>query len=98
MQRSPRWLQLNGGPYSLQYLLGHDDMSTVREYVKIAAMDASELYRSPLDALGQAAHRTAIDWSNEYRETFATSLSTRRAKVSGRAVQIVAVGVAVLVK
>ena len=33
-------------------LLGHEDMTTVREYVKIAAQDAKEMYRSPLDALG----------------------------------------------
>ena len=38
-------------PYTLQYLLVHKDMGTVREYVKIAAQDAKEMYRSPLDAL-----------------------------------------------
>lgn len=46
-----QYLKLSGDPYSLQYLLGHEDMSTVREYVKIAAQDASDMYRSPLDAL-----------------------------------------------
>ena len=34
-----------------QYILGHEDMSTVREYVKVAARDIEDLYRSPLDAL-----------------------------------------------
>ena len=29
----------------------HEDMTTVREYVKIAARDARDMYRSPLDAL-----------------------------------------------
>lgn len=46
------FLKNSGDPYSLQYLLGHEDMSTVKEYVKIAAQDAKEMYRSPLDALG----------------------------------------------
>lgn len=45
------FLKNGGDPYTLQYLLGHEDMSTVREYVKIAAQDAKEMYRSPLDAL-----------------------------------------------
>lgn len=45
------YLKLGGDPYSLQYLLGHEDMTTVREYVKIAATDVADLYRSPLDAL-----------------------------------------------
>ena len=35
----------------IQCLLGHEDMITVREYVNIAARDAKDLYRSPLDAL-----------------------------------------------
>ena len=47
-----QYLKLRGDPYSLQYLLGHEDMTVTREYVKIAAQDASDMYRSPLDALG----------------------------------------------
>ena len=39
--------------YSPQYLLGHEDMTVTREYVKIAAQDASDMYRSPLDALSE---------------------------------------------
>jgi site-specific recombinase XerD len=46
-----QYLKLGGDPYSLQYLLGHEDMTTVREYVKIAAADVLDMYRSPLDAL-----------------------------------------------
>jgi site-specific recombinase XerD len=46
-----QYLKLGGDPYSLQYLLGHEDMATVREYVKIAAQDVKEMYKSPLDAL-----------------------------------------------
>ena len=34
-----------------QYILGHEDMTTVREYVKVAARDVKDLYRSPPDAL-----------------------------------------------
>jgi site-specific recombinase XerD len=34
-----------------QYFLGHEDMTMVREYVKVAARDIKDLYRSPLDAL-----------------------------------------------
>jgi site-specific recombinase XerD len=45
------FLKGGGDPYTLQYLLGHEDMTTVREYVKIAARDAKDMYRSPLDAL-----------------------------------------------
>ena len=45
------FLKGGGDPYTLQYLLGHEDMTTVREYVKIAARDAKEMYHSPLDAL-----------------------------------------------
>jgi integrase/recombinase XerD len=45
------YLRLGGDPYSLQYLLGHEDMVTVREYVKIAAVHVQEMYKSPLDAL-----------------------------------------------
>lgn len=47
------FLKNGGDPYTLQYLLGHEDMSTVREYAKITAQDAKEMYRSPLDALEQ---------------------------------------------
>src|SRR5512139_859528 len=45
------YLKNRGDPYSLQYLLGHEDMTVTREYVKIAAQDAKEMYRSPLDQL-----------------------------------------------
>jgi integrase/recombinase XerD len=45
------YLKGGGDPYTLQYLLGHEDMTVTREYVKIAAQDAREMYRSPLDAL-----------------------------------------------
>jgi site-specific recombinase XerD len=46
-----QYLKLRGDPYSLQHLLGHEDMTTVRVYVKVAAADVVEMYRSPLDAL-----------------------------------------------
>jgi integrase/recombinase XerD len=46
-----QYLKLGGDPFSLQYILGHEDMTTVREYVKVAARDVKDLYRSPLDAL-----------------------------------------------
>ena len=46
-----QYLKLGGDAFSLQYILGHEDMSTVREYVKVAARDIEDLYRSPLDAL-----------------------------------------------
>jgi integrase/recombinase XerD len=42
-----QYLKLCGDPYSLQYLPGHEDMTTVREYVKIAAQDVRQMYRSP---------------------------------------------------
>jgi site-specific recombinase XerD len=45
------YLKMRGDPYSLQYLLGHEDMTTVREYVKVAATDVADMYRSPLDNL-----------------------------------------------
>lgn len=45
-------LKIGGDLYTPQYLLGHEHTSTVREYVKIAAQDAKEMHRSPLDALG----------------------------------------------
>jgi site-specific recombinase XerD len=48
-----QYLKLGGDPYSLQYLLGHEDMTVTREYVKIAARDVTDLYKSPLDALGK---------------------------------------------
>lgn len=37
------FLKNGGDPHTLQYLLGHEDMSTVRENVKIAAQDAKEM-------------------------------------------------------
>ncbi len=40
--------------------LGHEDVTTVREYVKIAARDAREMYRSPLDALWRCAPVLAV--------------------------------------
>ena len=46
-----QYLKLGGDPFSLQYILGHEDMTTVREYVKVAATDVAEMYRSPLDNL-----------------------------------------------
>jgi site-specific recombinase XerD len=46
-----QYLKLGGDPFSLQYILGHEDMTAVREYVKVAARDVKDLYRSPLDAL-----------------------------------------------
>jgi site-specific recombinase XerD len=45
------YLKLGGDPYSLQYLLGHEDMGMTRQYVKISSHDARDLYRSPLDSL-----------------------------------------------
>jgi integrase/recombinase XerD len=47
-----QYLKLGGDPYSLQALMGHEDFETVKEYVKLAAKDVREMYRSPLDALG----------------------------------------------
>jgi integrase/recombinase XerD len=46
------FLEAGGDPYTLQYLLGHEDMTVTRMYVKIASRNVSDLYRSPLDALG----------------------------------------------
>jgi integrase/recombinase XerD len=45
-----QYLKLGGDPFSLQYILGHEDMTTVREYVKVAARGVKDLYCSPLDA------------------------------------------------
>lgn len=45
------FLRGRGDPYTLQYMLGHEDMSVTRMYVKLAAQDVRETYRSPLDAL-----------------------------------------------
>lgn len=45
------YLKNHGDPYTLQYLLGHEDMTVTREYVKIAAQDAVDLYKSPLDSI-----------------------------------------------
>ena len=47
-----QYLKLGGDPYSLQHLMGHEDFTTVKEYVKLANRDVQEMYRSPLDALG----------------------------------------------
>jgi len=44
------YLKLGGDPYSLQFLLGHEDMTMTRQYVKISSQDATDLYRSPLDS------------------------------------------------
>jgi hypothetical protein len=41
--------------------LGYEDMTTVGEYVKIAAQDAKEMYRSPLDALGVRIGQAHLD-------------------------------------
>jgi integrase/recombinase XerD len=46
-----QYLKFRGDPYSLQYLLGHEDMTMTKRYVKIAAQDVSEMYHSPLDSL-----------------------------------------------
>jgi integrase/recombinase XerD len=45
------FLKSGSDPYTLQYLLGHEDMTVTREYVKIAATNVRDLYESPLDAL-----------------------------------------------
>ena len=45
------YLRNRGDPYTLQYMLGHSDMTVTRMYVKLAAQDVAETYRSPLDAL-----------------------------------------------
>lgn len=45
------YLRAGGDAYSLQYLLGHSDMTVTRMYVSIAAVDVGELYKSPLDRL-----------------------------------------------
>lgn len=45
------YLRAGGDAYSLQYLLGHSDMTVTRMYVSIAAVDIGELYKSPLDRL-----------------------------------------------
>jgi site-specific recombinase XerD len=37
------FLKNGGDPYTLQYLLGHEDMTVTREYVKIAATDVREI-------------------------------------------------------
>jgi site-specific recombinase XerD len=44
--------------FALQYLLGHEELTVTREYVNIAAQDASHIYRWPLDApLDHMQHR-----------------------------------------
>lgn len=45
------YLRAGGDAYSLQYLLGHSDMTVTRMYVKLAAVDVIEMYKSPLDRL-----------------------------------------------
>ena len=45
------YLKAGGDPFSLQYLLGHSDMAVTRQYVKLAAIDIGEMFRSPLDRL-----------------------------------------------
>lgn len=45
------YLRAGGDAYSLQYLLGHSDMTVTRMYVKLAAVDVAALYRSPVDRL-----------------------------------------------
>lgn len=45
------YLRAGGDPYSLQYLLGHSDMTVTRMYVRLAAVDVGELYKSPLDRI-----------------------------------------------
>ena len=46
-----QYLKRGGDPFSLQYILGHEDVTTVPQYVKVAAWDMKDLYRSLLDAL-----------------------------------------------
>lgn len=45
------YLRAGGDPFTLQYLLGHSDMTVTRMYVKLAAADVVEMYKSPLDRL-----------------------------------------------
>lgn len=45
------YLRAGGDPFTLQYLLGHSDMTVTRMYVKLAAVDVIEMYKSPLDRL-----------------------------------------------
>lgn len=45
------YIKRGGDPYTLQYLLGHEDMTVTRMYVNIAAQDASGTYRSLLDGM-----------------------------------------------
>jgi hypothetical protein len=45
------YIKEGGDPYSLQYLLGQEDMTVTRMYVKIADAEAKRTYRSLLDGL-----------------------------------------------
>jgi integrase/recombinase XerD len=46
------WYTKEGGdPYSLQYRIGHEDMTVTRMYVKMAARDVTGTYRSLLDGM-----------------------------------------------
>jgi site-specific recombinase XerD len=52
IRRGDCWYIKEGGdPFSLQYLLGHEDMTVTRMYVKIADTEAKRTYRSLLDGL-----------------------------------------------
>jgi integrase/recombinase XerD len=46
-----QYIKKGGDPYTLQYLLGHEDMTVTRMYVKMAAQDVTGTYRSLLDGL-----------------------------------------------
>ena len=46
-----QYIKKGGDPYTLQYLLGHEDMTVTRMYVKMAAKDVTRTYRSLLDGL-----------------------------------------------
>jgi hypothetical protein len=54
------FLKNGGDPYTLQYLLGHEDMTTVREYVKIAAHDAKEAAESLCAHSVVSYHRSGV--------------------------------------
>jgi hypothetical protein len=54
------FLKNGGDPYTLQYLLGHEDMTTVREYVKIAAHDTEEAAESLCAHSVVSYHRSGV--------------------------------------
>jgi integrase/recombinase XerD len=46
-----QYIKMGGDPYTLQYLLGHEDMTVTRMYVKMAARDVTTTYHSLLDGM-----------------------------------------------